>query len=183
MHALYGGDIPWKGDPDPRRCWEGSKFLMARRLVEAGVPVVTLAAGVWDTHSMHFPYQRGYVPLLDRSIHALVTDLHARGMHKDVAVVVCGEMGRTPRVNKSAGRDHWAPAGFALFAGGGLRMGQTIGATDAQGERPSTRPYGPQNILATLYHVLGIDTTLTFPDHAGRPRYVLDDRETIAELM
>ncbi|MCC7419435.1 MAG: DUF1501 domain-containing protein [Planctomycetaceae bacterium] len=183
MHALYGGDIPWKGDPDPRRCWEGSKFLMARRLVEAGVPVVTLAAGVWDTHSMHFPYQRGYVPLLDRSIHALVTDLHARGMDRDVAVVVCGEMGRTPRVNKSAGRDHWAPAGFALFAGGGLRMGQTIGATDAQGDRPATRPYGPQNILATLYHVLGIDTTLTFPDHAGRPRYVLDDRETIAELM
>lgn len=183
MHALYGGDIPFKTDPDPRRCWEGSKFLMARRLVEAGVPVVTLAVGVWDTHSLHFPFQRDNVPLLDRSIHALVTDLHARGMDQDVAVMVCGEMGRTPRVNKTAGRDHWAPAGFALFAGGGLKMGQVVGATDSRGERPQTRPYGPQNLLATLYHVLGIDPAGTFPDHAGRPRYFLDDQSKIAELV
>ncbi|MDB5336073.1 MAG: hypothetical protein JWN70_1692 [Planctomycetaceae bacterium] len=182
MQAKYGGDIEYKRDPDRRRCWEGSKFLLARRLVEAGVPVVTLAVGVWDTHSEHFPYQRDNVPLLDRSLHALITDLHERGLDKDVAVVVCGEMGRTPRVNKTAGRDHWPAAGFALFAGGGLRMGQVVGATDARGERPQSRPYGPQNILATLYHVLGIDPTLTFPDHAGRPRYLLDDQEQIAEL-
>jgi hypothetical protein len=183
IHALYGGDIEYKRDPDRRRCWEGSKFLMARRLVEAGVPVVTLAVGVWDTHSDHFPYQRDNVPLLDRSIHALVTDLHDRGLDRDVAVVVCGEMSRTPRINATAGRDHWPSAGFALFAGGGLRMGQVIGATDPRGERPKTRPYTPQNILATLYHVLGIDPTQTFPDHSGRPRQFLDDRETIAELV
>jgi hypothetical protein len=182
VHARYGGDIEYKDDPDRRRCWEGSKFLLARRLVEAGVPVVTLAVGVWDTHGDHFKYQRDNVPLLDRSLHALITDLHERGLDQDVAVVVCGEMGRTPRINKTAGRDHWPAAGFALFAGGGLRMGQVIGATDGRGERPQTRPYTPQNILATLYHVLGIDPTRTFPDHAGRPRYLLDDQEKIAEL-
>jgi hypothetical protein len=183
VQAKYGGDIEYKYDPDRRRCWEGSKFLLARRLVEAGVPVVTLAVGVWDTHSDHFTYQRDNVPLLDRSLHALITDLHDRGLDKDVAVVVCGEMGRTPRVNKTGGRDHWPSAGFAVFAGGGLRMGQVIGATDSRGERPQTRPYNPQNILATAYHVLGIDPSLTFTDHAGRPRYLLDDQEKIAELI
>lgn len=182
VRARYGGDVVCKNDPDRRRCWEGSKFLLARRLVEAGVPVVTLAVGVWDTHSEHFTYQKDNVPLLDRSLHALVTDLHERGLNQDVAVVVCGEMGRSPKINKTAGRDHWPASGFALFAGGGLRMGQVIGATDAQGQRPQTRPYTPQNILATLYHVLGIDPTLTFRDHTGRPRYLLDDSQVIAEL-
>jgi hypothetical protein len=170
LHARYGGDIQCPNDPDRRRCWEGSKFLMPRRLVEAGVPVVTLSAGVWDTHSAHFTYQRDYIPRLDQSLHALVTDLAERGLDQHVAVVVCGEMGRTPRINKTAGRDHWPSAGFALFAGGELRMGQVIGATDAIGERPKDRAYKPQNILATLYHVLGISPSITFLDHSGRPR-------------
>ncbi len=183
VQAKYGGDIQCPNDPDRRRCWEGSKFLLARRLVEAGVPVVTLAAGVWDTHVNHFVYQRDYVPRLDQSLHALVTDLHERGLDKDVAVVVCGEMGRTPRINKTAGRDHWPSAGFAIFAGGGLRLGQVIGATDERGERPKNKSYNPQNILATLYHVLGINMNTTFPDHSGRPRYLLDDQDTIAELV
>ncbi|MBI1313418.1 DUF1501 domain-containing protein [bacterium] len=183
LHERYGGDIQCPNDPDRRRCWEGSKFLLARRLVEAGVPVVTLAVGVWDTHSDHFTYQRDYVPRLDQSIHALVTDLHERGLDQDVAVVVCGEMGRTPRINANAGRDHWPLAGFALFAGGGLRTGQVVGATDAHGERPVGTPFTPQNILATLYHVLGIDPSITFPDFAGRPRHILDDRQRITELL
>ncbi len=184
IQAKYGGDVQFKTDPDrARRCWEGSKFLLARRLVEAGVPVVTLAVGVWDTHGDLFPYQRDNTPLLDRSLYALVTDLHQRGLDQDVAVVVCGEMGRTPRINKTAGRDHWASAGFALIAGGGMRMGQVIGATDARAESPKTRPYNPQNILATIYHVLGIDPALTFPDHSGRPRQLLDDHERIKELI
>jgi len=181
--AKYGGDYICKNDPDKRRAWEGTKFLQARRLVEAGVPVVTLAVGVWDTHSEHFTYQRDYVPALDRSLHALVTDLHERGLQNDVAVVVCGEMGRTPRINKGAGRDHWPSSGFALFAGGGFRTGQVIGATDARGERPKTRPYSPQNVLATLYRHLDIDPNLAFLDHAGRPRHLLDDRDPIAELI
>ena len=115
---------------------------------------MTLSAGVWDTHSALFTYQRDYLPRLDQSLHALVTDLSERGLDQHVAVVVCGEMGRTPRINKTAGRDHWPSAGFAVFAGGGLRMGQVVGATDAIGERPKDRAYNPQNILATLYHVL-----------------------------
>jgi hypothetical protein len=183
VRAKYGGDVVCPNDPDKRRAWEGTKFLLARRLVEAGVPVVTLAVGVWDTHGDHFMYQRDNVPLLDRSLHALITDLHERGLQDDVAVVVSGEMGRTPRVNKTAGRDHWPSAGFALFAGGGFKTGQMIGATEARGERPKTRPYTPQNVLATLYKHLDIDPNLTFVDHAGRPRHLLDDREPIDELI
>jgi len=127
------------------------------------------------------------VPQLDRSIYALVTDLHERGLNRDVAVVVWGEMGRTPRVGTqrgtTAGRDHWPQAGFALMAGGGLRMGQVVGATDARGEAPKGQAYTPQNVLATLYRVLGIDPATTLPDHQGRPVYLLDDREPVAELL
>jgi uncharacterized protein (DUF1501 family) len=101
---------------------------------------------------------------------------------EDVAVVVWGEFGRTPRVSGRGGRDHWPPAGFVLFAGGGLRTGQVIGATDRRGERPTTRPVGPQRVLATLYRVLGIDPATALPDPQGRPVPLLDDREPIAEL-
>ncbi len=100
-----------------------------------------------------------------------------------MAVVVWGEFGRTPKITQRAGRDHWTHAGFALVAGGGLRMGQVVGATDARGERPRDRAYTPQNILATLYHVLGIDPAMTLPDHDGRPVPLLDDREKIKELL
>ncbi len=180
------------------------QFLLARRLVEAGVRVVTLcggwdndgqpgsasALGNWDTHDANFPKLRMQLPNLDRALYALITDLSERGLDEDVAVVVCGEMGRAPRVGvpnqgsqaSATGRDHW-PTGFALVAGGGLRMGQTVGATDRRGERAITRPYTPQNLLATMYHVLGIDPAHTFPDHLGRPQYLLDDRDKIAELV
>jgi hypothetical protein len=174
----------------------GTQFLQARRLVEAGVPVVTLTArnhkpgekcnGDWDHHDHIFRCLRAVVPQLDQSIHALVTDLHERGLDKDVGVVVWGEMGRTPRVGTqkgtSGGRDHWPQAGFALMAGGGLEMGQVVGATDPRGERPAGQAYTPQNVLATLYHVLGIDPTTTIPDHQGRPIYLLDDATRIKEL-
>jgi uncharacterized protein (DUF1501 family) len=121
--------------------------------------------------------------MLDRALSALVADLHERGLDRDVAVLVWGEFGRTPKVNKDAGRDHWLSAAFALFAGDGLRMGQAIGATDARAEQPTALPYHPQNVLATLYHVLGIDPQTTIPDHSGRPMYLLDDPRTIAELV
>jgi len=179
------------------RYGKGTEFLQARRLVEAGVPVVTLTArnrtigpmcnGDWDHHDHIFRCLRTVVPQLDRSIYALVTDLHDRGLDKDVAVVVWGEMGRTPRVGTqrgtTGGRDHWPQAGFALMAGGGLTMGQVVGATDPRGENPKGRAYTPQNVLATLYHVLGIDPVTTLPDHQGRPTYLLDDREKVAELV
>jgi uncharacterized protein (DUF1501 family) len=186
-------------EPESVRNWygKGTEYLQARRLVEAGVPVVTLTPqnhnvppkcnGQWDHHDHIFRCLRAVVPQFDRSIYALVTDLHQRGLDRDVAVVVWGEMGRTPRVGTqrgtTGGRDHWPQAGFALMAGGGLRMGQVVGATNARGERPAGQPYTPQNVLATLYYVLGIDPVTTLPDHSGRPIYLLDDRRKIEELV
>lgn len=175
----------------------GVDYLRARRLVEAGVPVVTLTPdnptaprdcnGQWDHHDHVFPCLRAILPVYDRAVYALLTDLHERGLDRDVAVVIWGEMGRTPRVGTQrgtvAGRDHWPQSGFALLAGGGLRMGQVVGATDARGENPRGRAYTPQNVLATLYDVLGIDPATTLNDHQGRPIYLLDDREKVAELV
>jgi uncharacterized protein (DUF1501 family) len=172
----------------------GTQFLKARRLVEAGVQVVTLTAnsesktwdlaGPWDTHGANFKNLRKLLPEFDQSLHALITDLRQRGLDQDVAVVVWGEMGRTPKVNGGAGRDHWNDAGFALVAGGGLKMGQVIGATTARAERPVGRPYTPQNMLATLYQdVLGINPATTLPGISGRPMYLLDNRERITELV
>jgi hypothetical protein len=162
-------------------------LLVARRLVEAGVPVVNLVPrGLgWDHHGDIFKGMRTYLPMLDRGISTLVTDLHERGLDQDVAVVVWGEMGRTPRVNASRGRDHWPQAGFALVAGGGLTMGQVIGATTAKGEAPAGKHYTPQNVLATLYQMLGIRDIagITFADHSGRPVHLLDDPTTISELV
>jgi hypothetical protein len=190
-------DVSKEPDRVREKYGKGTEFLQARQLVEAGVPVVTLTPrnhnpgpmcnGEWDHHDHIFRCLRAVVPQLDRSIYALVTDLHDRGLDKDVAVVVWGEMGRTPRVGTqrgtTGGRDHWPQAGFALMAGGGLRMGQVVGATNARGEVPKGQPYTPQNVLATLYHVLGIDPATTLPDHQGRPVYLLDDREKVAELV
>lgn len=112
-----------------------------------------------------------------------MSDLHDRGLDEDVAVLTWGEMGRTPQINKNGGRDHWAPAGFTLFAGGGMKMGQVIGATGPRGDRSRTMPYRPNNVLATLYQVLGIDQATTLPDSNGRPMYLLDDRKVIRELF
>jgi Protein of unknown function (DUF1501) len=161
-----------------------TRFLQARRLVEAGVSVVTvLAPGYWDTHGNNFGTLRQLLPVLDRGIYALVSDLHQRGLDQDVTVVVWGEYGRTPRINANAGRDHWPQSMFALVAGGGFRMGQVIGATTSRAERPVGAGYVPQNLLATLYrHVFAIDPATTLSDHTGRPIYLLDERETIQEL-
>jgi uncharacterized protein (DUF1501 family) len=171
----------------------GTQFLQARRLVEAGVQVVTLTAnaesktwdlaGPWDNHTQIFPSLRRELPQLDKRLYALITDLHERGLEQNVAVLVWGEMGRTPKVGGGAGRDHWEKVGFALVAGGGLNMGQVVGATTAQGEMSVNRPYTPQNMLATLYdNVLGIDPATTLGPE-GRPMYLLDNREKIAELV
>jgi uncharacterized protein (DUF1501 family) len=162
-----------------------SRFLQARRLVEAGVKVVTvLAPGYWDTHANNFKSLRQMLPALDKAIYTLVTDLHERGLDKEVAVVVWGEYGRTPKINGNAGRDHWPQASFALVAGGGFKMGQVIGETSARAERPVGESYIPQNVLATLYHeVFGIDLATTLPDHGGRPVHLLDDTRMVKELL
>jgi uncharacterized protein (DUF1501 family) len=160
-------------------------FLTARRLVETGVGCVTLSFGLWDTHSANFPTLKQQLPLLDRGIANLIQDLHDRGLENDVVTLVCGEMGRTPRINtrESPGRDHWPAALSVLAAGGGLKMGQVIGATDAHAEHPVGRPYSMSQILSTVYHALGIDPSQTLPNKTGRPVYLLDDREPVAPLM
>jgi hypothetical protein len=143
--------------------------------------------GQWDHHDHIFECLRVVLPQLDRSLSALLTDLHDRGLANDVVVCVWGEMGRTPRVGTQrgtvGGRDHWPQSGFCWLAGGGLQTGQVVGATDPRGEHPRGTPYTPQNVLATLYHVLGIDPVTTLPDHQGRPVYLLDDRAKVTELV
>lgn len=158
-------------------------FLIARRLVEAGISVVTLKVGDWDTHEKNFRDMREQLPQLDRGFHALVTDLHERGLDKDVAVVLWGEFGRAPRISRGDGRDHWPEAGAAVLAGGGFRVGQVIGETDSHGGRSKVRPYTPGNVLANLYRHLGIDPATTILDHSRRPMPLLDDRNVVRELV
>jgi hypothetical protein len=174
------------GNEDPRsrdRYRNVEQFLTARRLVEAGAGCVTLSYGGWDTHGQNFQTLRNQLPNLDRGLANLVQDLHDRGMENDVLVVVWGEFGRTPRVNGSMGRDHWAPVMSAMVAGGGMRMGQAIGSSTSRGERPQDRPVSASQVLATFYTAMGIDPSRTFLDGSGRPRYILDDRQVINELL
>jgi hypothetical protein len=160
------------------------QFLMARRLVEAGVRCVTLSFGSWDRHGANFERLPEQLAKLDQGITALVEDLHERGLDQDVSVIAWGEFGRTPRINAGGGRDHWPQASCTLLAGGGMRMGQVIGSTNRLGEVPQDRPIHYQDVFATLYHQLGIDVkTATIPDHSGRPQYLLDRHEPIRELI
>lgn len=170
-------------------------LLQARRLAEAGVSVVSASIPIyWDTHSDNFNFCKKHMPEHDQAVATLLDDLHQRGLDKEVLVVIWGEFGRTPRINAGGvaaggradalpGRDHYVDAGFVLMAGGGLQMGQVVGATDRVGARPAGKPYKTQNVLATLYHALGIDPDATLPDLNGRPMYLLDDREPIRELL
>jgi len=172
-------------DPRTRDRYRGvEQFLTARRLVEAGVGCVTLAYGGWDTHSDNFTTLKRQLPELDRGIANLIEDLHDRGMENDVVTVCWGEFGRTPRINNSnAGRDHWGPVMSALVAGGGLKMGQAIGTTTARGETPQDRRVTVPQVLSTIYGALGVDPSQTFLNSAGRPMYILEDRQPIAELV
>jgi hypothetical protein len=160
------------------------QFLMARRLVEAGVRCVTLSFGSWDRHGANFERLPTQLDRFDQAITALVQDLHQRGLDKDVSVVAWGEFGRTPRINKDGGRDHWPQVSCCLLAGGGMRTGQVIGSTNRLGEVPQDRPVHYQEVFASLYHGLGIDVeTATIPDQAGRPQYLVDHRKPIQELI
>lgn len=172
-------------DPRVRDRYKGVEpFLTARRLVEAGVGCVTLSYGSWDTHSGNFKTLKTQLPNLDRGLANLIQDLHDRGMEDDVVTVMWGEFGRTPKINTTdAGRDHWSPVMSAFVAGGGLKMGQVIGSSSDRGERPKDRPLRVPQVLCTLYQAMGIDPALTFPNGAGRPMYILDDRDPINELI
>ena len=170
-------------EPRARDRYRGvEQFLTARRLIEAGVGCVTLAVGGWDTHGDNFRTLKRQLPDVDRGLSNLIQDLHDRGLENDVVTVMWGEFGRTPKINGGAGRDHWAPVMSALVAGGGLKMGQAIGATTARGEIPRDRPYTVPQVLSTLYRAIGIDPAMTFADGSGRPMYVLDDRQPVVEL-
>ena len=158
-------------------------FLRARRLVEAGISVVTLVVGGWDTHGNNFNAMRGMLPNLDQGIHALVSDLHQRGLGKDVAVVVWGEFGRTPRVNKDAGRDHWGPAASLLFAGAGARGGLLLGQTDRIGAYATRRPVAPADVACTIYDAVGVDPHRWLMHPEGRPIEILDGGEPVRELF
>lgn len=171
-------------EPRTRDRYKGvEKFLTARRLVEAGVGCVTLSIGGWDTHGKNFVTLKRQLPQVDRGVANLIQDLHDRGMQDDVVTVMWGEFGRTPKVNRNAGRDHWPAAMGALVAGGGLKMGQAVGSTNSRGERPKDSPYTVPNLLSTLYHSMGIDSAMTFPNGTGRPIHILDDRTMVKELL
>jgi hypothetical protein len=144
-------------------------LLVARRLVEAGARCVTVGYGFWDTHGNNFGHLKKNLPQFDQGISALVEDIHQRGLDRDVSVVVWGEFGRTPKINKDAGRDHWAPVNSALLAGGGLRTGQVIGSTDKLGAYAAGRPVHYLDVLATVYHQLGIDPHSFVKDRFERP--------------
>jgi hypothetical protein len=173
-----------KEDPKTVERYKGvEQFLTARRLIEAGVGCVTLSIGGWDTHGQNFQTLKRQLPKVDQGIANLIQDLHDRGMADDVVTVMWGEFGRTPKVNMNAGRDHWSPVMSALVAGGGLKMGQAVGASTARGERPKDNPLSVPRVLSTIYRAIGIDPSLTFNNGAGRPMYILDEREPVKELL
>jgi len=159
------------------------KLLLARRLLEAGVRVVSLSLSDYDTHRGNFSRLRHLLPTLDHALYAFTTDLAERGMLDDVTIVVWGEFGRTPKINGSGGRDHWPAAGMCLLAGGGLRHGQVIGATDRYGAAVTSRPVRYLDVLATLYRSLGIDPSTTVTDPSGRPQHIAADGRVIEELV
>jgi hypothetical protein len=182
IRERYGkGDPKNFGDGAPRNL---EHFLLARRLVEAGARCVTLNFGRWDFHSNNFAGMRSHAPMFDQGLSALIEDLDDRGMLDDTLVVAWGEFGRTPKINGTAGRDHWPRVGGALLAGGGLRTGQVIGATDRLGGEIADRPVHFGEVFATLYHQLGINANeVTIEDLSGRPHFLVDGYKPMRELV
>jgi hypothetical protein len=183
LRERYGkGTDKEQGDAAPRL---NEQFLLARRLVEAGVRVVTLSYSFWDWHGKNFKNAKENFPDFDQALSALIEDLEQRGLLVTTTVIAWGEFGRTPKINKDGGRDHWPNVSCALLAGGGMRTGQVIGATDRFGGEAIKRPVSFQEVFATLYHNLGINaSTTTVADLTGRPHYLVDDNvQPIEELV
>ena len=153
------------------------------RLIEAGVRFVTVNTGYWDDHGNIKGALDDKMPRHDRAVGVLIDDLHRRGMLEDTLVVTAGEFGRTPRINASAGRDHWPQAQSILVAGGGYRHGQVVGSTDSKAEYPTSRPLSPNDFCAIFYHALGISPDTTIRDHSGRPNKLLAGGEMPRELL
>ena len=184
--ARYGeNDATYQRDGAPKMV---QNFCIARRLVEAGARVVSLNYSRWDWHGgdgMNFPRSRQEFPKLDQGLAALVTDLHERGLDRYVSVVVWGEFGRTPKINKNNSRDHWPRVSCAMLAGGGMKTGQVIGATNKYGEHATERPVKFQEVFATLYKNVGIDSSkIRFFDKTGTPQYMVREGiEPIHEII
>ncbi len=174
VRERYGDGKPYKFQYDGAPT-VNDQLLLARRLIEAGVRCVTLSYGRWDSHGKNFDLVRDHGSKLDQCLSALIDDLDVRGMLDDVSVVVWGEFGRTPKINNGAGRDHWPQVSCALLAGGGMRTGQAIGATNRLGEFAKERPVHFGEVFATLYHNLGLDPATTYlVDPTGRPQHLVD---------
>ncbi len=161
----------------------GQRALLARRLVEAGVPFITLNDGGWDHHVQVFGKCKERLPKWDQTVAALITDLDRRGLLDTTLVVALGEFGRTPQINKDAGRDHWSNAMSVLVAGGGTPGGQVIGATDPKGYTAIERVLSPENFASTVYKKLGIDPGMILYSANGRPNHLVSDPTPITELM
>jgi hypothetical protein len=167
----------------------GSSVLLARRLVEAGVTFVTVHTegkpnGHWDTHDNNFNMLKGLLlPFLDRALSALLDDLGDRGLLDETLVVVTGDMGRSPKVNARAGRDHWPACGFALFAGGGSKPGVVHGVTDKIAAYPTDHPVSAGDLVSTVYHLVGVDPEATVPDHTGRPTHISHGGQPIRGIL
>ena len=161
----------------------GQQLLMARRLCEAGCGFVTLEYGGWDMHGQIKQGMEQRAPQLDHAVAAFVEDIEQRGLNQNILLVISGEFGRTPKVNPGAGRDHWAPLSTLALAGGGLKMGQVIGESAAKVDVPKTAPIGPQDLMATVFDVLGIDRRVQFTNQAGRPTYMIEEGKPIEALV
>jgi uncharacterized protein (DUF1501 family) len=157
---------------------------MARRLTEAGVRCVTIDHSNWDTHDNNFTtLKRDLLPALDAALAALFRDLADRGLLSRTLVVVTGEFGRTPRINKNAGRDHWGPAFTVALGGGGIQGGRVVGKSDARAEKPASTPHGPEDLAATMCHLLGVNPEDEFYTPEGRPVKVVNNGRVIEELL
>lgn len=181
------GFMPAYVAPTPDRCgvpaWS-QRFLLARRLIESGVRLVTVDCRWWDTHVKGYETMRdGFLPRWDQAYSALIEDLESRGLLDTTMVLAWGEFGRTPRVNATGGRDHYPNVFSAALAGGGVQGGRVVGASDAKGAFPLANPKSPQDVLATIYRHLGVDTAASYLDHSGRPVPVLPSGEPIHELF
>jgi hypothetical protein len=166
----------------------GANLLLARRLCEAGCGFVTLnyvnSEQAWDMHNKMPPQLKKACPPMDQAISVFLEDLADRGLSKKILLVITGEFGRTPRINGDAGRDHWGPLCTLALAGGGLKMGQVVGESSAKAEVPKSRTIYPKDLMATIFHVLGIDPELQFKDQSGRPQYLVPEgAKVIAELI
>jgi hypothetical protein len=178
-------DITGEDDKTVRRYGNGlgESLLKARRLCEAGCAFVNVSFGSWDMHGSIERSMKSRGPQVDQAVSALIEDLAQRGMSEQVLLVITGEFGRTPKINRNAGRDHWGRLSTLALSGGGLKMGQVVGESAPKVDVPATEPVSPGDLMATIFHMFGIDRKIQYLDNFGRPRYMIEEGQAIAELV